>query len=205
MREAAGRVAALEAIADHVEATLQEKPEREISTEEIGAYVMAELKQLDKVAFVRFASVYRNFRDLDEFKNELNELLRIEGMTRRTRGLRSLLATATGGLALMAADINVTPVVTEGGRVVASFSAPTSFTEDAHDAMQSGLLVTFTLHRRAAAAVDALVRSHAGRDDRGGDGQVRQPDGHLSGLEAPRRARGLVRAHGQGGRRARTG
>ena len=70
------RVAALEAIADKVEAALQEKPEREISTEEIGAYVMQELKQLDKVAFVRFASVYRNFRDLDEFKHELNELLR---------------------------------------------------------------------------------------------------------------------------------
>ena len=70
------RVAALEAIADRVEATLQEKAEREISTEEIGAFVMQELKQLDKVAFVRFASVYRNFRDLDEFKDELNELLR---------------------------------------------------------------------------------------------------------------------------------
>jgi transcriptional repressor NrdR len=37
---------------------------------------MRELKHLDKVAFVRFASVYRNFRDLDEFKHELNELLR---------------------------------------------------------------------------------------------------------------------------------
>jgi transcriptional repressor NrdR len=37
---------------------------------------MHELKQLDKVAFVRFASVYRNFRDLDEFKDELNALLR---------------------------------------------------------------------------------------------------------------------------------
>jgi transcriptional repressor NrdR len=70
------RVAALELIADRVEAALQEKPEREMSTEEIGAYVMQELKQLDKVAFVRFASVYRNFRDLDEFKHELNELLR---------------------------------------------------------------------------------------------------------------------------------
>ena len=70
------RVAALEAIADKVETALQEKPEREISTEEIGAFVMQELKQLDKVAFVRFASVYRNFRDLDEFKHELNELLR---------------------------------------------------------------------------------------------------------------------------------
>ena len=70
------RVAALEAIADRVEAVLQEKPEREISTVDIGAFVMRELKQLDKVAFVRFASVYRNFRDLDEFKHELNELLR---------------------------------------------------------------------------------------------------------------------------------
>ena len=70
------RVAALEAIADKVETALQEKPEREMSTEEIGAYVMRELKGLDKVAFVRFASVYRNFRDIDEFKNELNDLLR---------------------------------------------------------------------------------------------------------------------------------
>jgi transcriptional repressor NrdR len=70
------RVAALEAIADRVESALQEKPDREISTVEIGAYVMQELKQLDKVAFVRFASVYRTFRDLDEFTHELNELLR---------------------------------------------------------------------------------------------------------------------------------
>jgi transcriptional repressor NrdR len=70
------RVAALEAIADRVEATLQEKPDREMTTEDIGAYVMQELKQLDKVAFVRFASVYRNFRDLAEFTYELNELLR---------------------------------------------------------------------------------------------------------------------------------
>ena len=70
------RVSALEAIADRVELSLQEKPEREIAAEEIGAYVMKELRQLDQVAFVRFASVYRNFRDLDEFKHELNELLR---------------------------------------------------------------------------------------------------------------------------------
>ena len=71
------RAAALEALADKVESSLQEKPEREISTEEIGAFVMRELKQLDKVAFVRFASVYRNFRDLDEFRDELNALLRL--------------------------------------------------------------------------------------------------------------------------------
>jgi transcriptional repressor NrdR len=70
------RVPALEAIADRVEASLQDKPEREIAAEEIGAYVMKELRHLDQVAFVRFASVYRNFRDVDEFKHELNELLR---------------------------------------------------------------------------------------------------------------------------------
>jgi transcriptional repressor NrdR len=69
-------VAALEGVADQVEGALQEKAEREITTEEIGARVMRELRQLDKVAFVRFASVYRNFRDIDEFKHELNELLR---------------------------------------------------------------------------------------------------------------------------------
>jgi len=73
-----GQVAALGGIADRLEAALQEKPDREISTEDIGTAVMAELKRLDKVAFVRFASVYRNFRDLDEFKTELNELLRLK-------------------------------------------------------------------------------------------------------------------------------
>src|ERR687886_2312082 len=68
-------VAALETIADHVEATLQERPEREIATAEIGAFVMEELKKLDKVAYVRFASVYRHFRDIHEFANELKDLL----------------------------------------------------------------------------------------------------------------------------------
>lgn len=70
------RVSALEAVADRIEATLQERPEREIATTEIGAEVMQALRHLDKVAFVRFASVYRNFRDIDEFTTELNELLR---------------------------------------------------------------------------------------------------------------------------------
>jgi transcriptional repressor NrdR len=68
-------VAALEAIADSVEATLQERPEREISTADIGAFVMSELKTLDKVAYVRFASVYRHFRDIGEFMSELKDLL----------------------------------------------------------------------------------------------------------------------------------
>lgn len=68
-------VAALETLADRVEATLQERPEKEIATVEIGQFVMEELKRLDKVAYVRFASVYRHFRDIHEFANELKDLL----------------------------------------------------------------------------------------------------------------------------------
>jgi transcriptional repressor NrdR len=68
-------IAAIEGVADAVEATLQERPEKEMPTTEIGALVMDELKRLDKVAYVRFASVYRHFRDIGEFMSELNELL----------------------------------------------------------------------------------------------------------------------------------
>ena len=68
-------VAALETVADRVEATLQERPEKEIATADIGSFVMEELKRLDKVAYVRFASVYRHFRDINEFANELKDLL----------------------------------------------------------------------------------------------------------------------------------
>jgi transcriptional repressor NrdR len=71
-------VAALEGIADRVEATLQERPDREISTADIGASVMEELKKLDKVAYVRFASVYRHFRDIGEFMSELKDLLNVK-------------------------------------------------------------------------------------------------------------------------------
>jgi transcriptional repressor NrdR len=68
-------VAALERVADAVEATLQERPEKEMTTAEVGAIVMQELKGLDKVAYVRFASVYRHFRDIGEFMDELKGLL----------------------------------------------------------------------------------------------------------------------------------
>ena len=71
-------VAALESIADQVETSLQERPEREIATADIGAFVMGELKKLDKVAYVRFASVYRHFRDIGEFMIELNDLLNVK-------------------------------------------------------------------------------------------------------------------------------
>ncbi len=68
-------VAAVEAISDRVETMLQDRPEKEIPTDEVGAFVMQELKALDKVAYVRFASVYRHFRDIGEFMTELRDLL----------------------------------------------------------------------------------------------------------------------------------
>jgi transcriptional repressor NrdR len=68
-------VALVEAVADKVEAMLQDRPEKEMPTAEVGAFVMQELKRLDKVAYVRFASVYRHFRDIGEFMNELKDLL----------------------------------------------------------------------------------------------------------------------------------
>ena len=68
-------IAQVEAIADRVETSLQDRPEKEIATAEVGQAVMDELKQLDKVAYVRFASVYRHFRDIGEFMNELKDLL----------------------------------------------------------------------------------------------------------------------------------
>ena len=67
-------VAALEGVADTIEATLQERPEKEMSTEEVGQLVMDELKRLDKVAYVRFASIYREFQDVEEFEQELERL-----------------------------------------------------------------------------------------------------------------------------------
>jgi transcriptional repressor NrdR len=69
----------LEAIADRIEAELQERPEREMTTEEIGAHLMQELKQLDQIAYVRFASVYRQFRDVGQFKREVDELQKSKG------------------------------------------------------------------------------------------------------------------------------
>ncbi len=68
-------VSALEAIADRIEVALQDRAEKEMSTAEIGAVVMHELKRLDMVAYVRFASVYRHFRDIGEFMTELQGLL----------------------------------------------------------------------------------------------------------------------------------
>ena len=67
--------AALEQVADEVEQMLQESAEREISTARIGEKVTERLRELDKVAYVRFASVYRQFEDVDQFMKVLNDLL----------------------------------------------------------------------------------------------------------------------------------
>jgi transcriptional repressor NrdR len=65
----------LEKIVDEIEAMLHQGSEREINTERIGAHIMNRLKNLDKVAYVRFASVYRQFKDVNEFLSELKGLL----------------------------------------------------------------------------------------------------------------------------------
>ena len=66
----------LEAIVDEVERFVNEAPERERTTAEIGSLLMQRLKKIDKVAYVRFASVYLDFKDVKEFMNELKDLLR---------------------------------------------------------------------------------------------------------------------------------
>jgi len=66
----------LETIADNAEAMVQESTEREVSTRAIGEMIMNELKTLDKVAYVRFASVYLDFKDIAEFMGELKDLLK---------------------------------------------------------------------------------------------------------------------------------
>ena len=65
----------LERIADEIEQTLQNKMEREVPSTEIGELVMEKLKGVDEVAYVRFASVYRQFKDISTFMNELSKLL----------------------------------------------------------------------------------------------------------------------------------
>lgn len=65
----------LESIIDDIEAVLQNSLDREISSDKIGELVMDKLKEVDEVAYVRFASVYRQFKDIGTFMSELNKLL----------------------------------------------------------------------------------------------------------------------------------
>ncbi|MFW6132106.1 MAG: transcriptional regulator NrdR [Candidatus Aminicenantaceae bacterium] len=68
-------ITTLEEIVEEVEGRLQSRKEKELKATEIGRIVMSRLKKLDKVAYVRFASVYREFKDVNEFKKELETLL----------------------------------------------------------------------------------------------------------------------------------
>ncbi|HLJ14413.1 MAG TPA: transcriptional regulator NrdR [Bryobacteraceae bacterium] len=65
----------LAAIVDEVEGLLAENPDREMPTTEIGEILMDRLRSLDKIAYVRFASVYRDFQDVEAFLNELKSLM----------------------------------------------------------------------------------------------------------------------------------
>ena len=65
----------MEQLVNEVETYLIDSPERERTTSEVGALIMNGLKQLDKVAYIRFASVYRDFKDVSEFRAELESLL----------------------------------------------------------------------------------------------------------------------------------
>jgi transcriptional repressor NrdR len=65
----------LEAIVDETESRLHDREDREMSTTEIGAFVMERLRELDQVAYVRFASVYRRFEDVDAFMDVLKSLI----------------------------------------------------------------------------------------------------------------------------------
>ena len=66
---------ALQQIVDDIEQRVMDSPERELEAGALGEYVMERLKELDKVAYVRFASVYRRFEDVEEFMSELRGLL----------------------------------------------------------------------------------------------------------------------------------
>ncbi len=64
----------MEQIVNHVEQFVVDSPERERTVNEVGELIMASLKQIDKVAYIRFASVYRDFKDVSEFQSELEHL-----------------------------------------------------------------------------------------------------------------------------------
>jgi transcriptional repressor NrdR len=67
----------IEQIADRIEAAAAERGGKEVSSSFIGTAVMNELHAIDQVAYVRFASVYRSFKDIDEFMHELEDLIRL--------------------------------------------------------------------------------------------------------------------------------
>lgn len=75
----------LEQIVDETEAFVVDSPERERSTSEVGELIMSRLKEIDTVAYIRFASVYRDFKDVSEFKQELEQLLSGNGKDQKKK------------------------------------------------------------------------------------------------------------------------
>ena len=65
----------IEKLVNHVETSVCRKMEQEVTSEEIGQLIMEGLKDLDEVAYIRFASVYRQFKDVQSFMQELQQLL----------------------------------------------------------------------------------------------------------------------------------
>jgi len=68
----------IEELVDEVEQLLHSKTDREIPTEEIGEFVIERIREMDEIAYVRFASVYRHFKDFNQFYSELHDLLKIK-------------------------------------------------------------------------------------------------------------------------------
>jgi transcriptional repressor NrdR len=81
--------AAIEQAADRIERYVQERGEKEVPSSVIGEALMRELHQLDQVAYVRFASVYRSFQDVGEFMRELEDLIKERRVKPRGKGARS--------------------------------------------------------------------------------------------------------------------
>jgi transcriptional repressor NrdR len=77
-------VPVMEEIVDRIEKEIQEKGDKEIKSSTIGETVMSELHDLDEIAYVRFASVYRSFKDINEFMDELKDMLEEEESRRLT-------------------------------------------------------------------------------------------------------------------------
>lgn len=75
-------ISTIEKVVDRMEMALQESGEKEIDATRIGAAVMDALREIDEVAYVRFASVYRQFKDINEFMNELKDILARDGEKR---------------------------------------------------------------------------------------------------------------------------
>lgn len=78
----------IEVVVNQIEQVVKNKTEHEISTAELGELVMEKLYELDEVAYVRFASVYRQFRDVNTFYDELRKLLEKNGEDRQNAPLR---------------------------------------------------------------------------------------------------------------------